>query len=117
MNESDKFLSLNTANNTRGISKPTNQDLPKSDSLANANQLSTSLYKPFDPLTASRSILTDTKDSNLISLFTKFLTEIDQNNIVAYDPPNAYDSYQQLMKLREEHKALKEKATIVFSNK
>jgi len=117
MNESDEFLSSNTVNNTRGISKPTNQDLPRRDSLANTNQLSTSLYKPFDPLTASRSILTDTKDSNLISLFTKFLTEIDQNNIISYDPPNAYDSYRQLMKLREEHKALKEKATLVFSNK
>jgi len=117
MNESDEYLSMNTGNeNTKGLSKTVKNDLQKNDSISNKNEISLSFDVNSDPLRNIRSI-PSTADTAIISLYSKFLNEINNNKIVAYNPPNAYDSYRQLMKLREEHKALKEKATLVFSNK
>ena len=116
--ESNEHLAINTGDkNARGISKPDNKDLQKNDSISNKNELSSSFNFNSDPLINIRSMPVNTADTAINSLYNKFLHEIDNNNIIAYNPPNAYDSYQKLMKLKEENKGLKENAKLVFSNK
>jgi tetratricopeptide (TPR) repeat protein len=117
MNESDEYLSMNTGNeNTKGLSKTVKNDLQKNDSISNKNEISLSFDVNSDPLLNIRSI-PSTADTAIISLYSKFLNEINNNKIVAYNPPNAYDSYQRIMKLTEENIGIKENATLVFSNK